>query len=160
MAGKAAVKRNWFIRLAGGIKTVNRVLEGKARDLAGVKGYVINLAACPDGRPVTAEFMIGACRRLFQTGKSSRMSRRDLQARPACHHRRDSIEAHLTIVFATPAVSGWIEEAAGWTTGKFVRTGTLPPDDRDRVGAHALTPQTFRPTTSKPSTSQQRSSAH
>jgi len=32
----------------------------------------------------------------------------DLQARPIYHHQRDSIEAHLTIVFAALAVSHWI----------------------------------------------------
>ena len=60
MAEKATVKRNRFIRLSEGIKTVNRVLEAKNRDLAGLKGYVTNLAACHDGTPVTAEFVIGA----------------------------------------------------------------------------------------------------
>jgi intracellular sulfur oxidation DsrE/DsrF family protein len=42
------VKRNRFIALDGAVKTVNRELEAKARDLAGLKGYVTNLAACPD----------------------------------------------------------------------------------------------------------------
>jgi hypothetical protein len=31
--------------------SVNRDLEAKARSLAGMKGYVTNLAACPDGTP-------------------------------------------------------------------------------------------------------------
>jgi hypothetical protein len=35
-------------------------LEVKARTLAGIKGYVTNLAACPDGTPVTADFVIGS----------------------------------------------------------------------------------------------------
>jgi hypothetical protein len=38
------------------VKSINRALEQKARDLAGLKGYVTNLAACPDGTPVTAIF--------------------------------------------------------------------------------------------------------
>jgi len=33
------------------------------------------------------------------------MSKSDLRARPVCHRKRDSIEAHLTIVFAALAVS-------------------------------------------------------
>jgi len=37
------------------------------------------------------------------------MSKHDLQARPVYHHKRESIEAHLTIVFAALAVSHWIE---------------------------------------------------
>jgi hypothetical protein len=50
------------------------------------------------------------------------MSKHDLQARPVYHHLRDSIEAHLTIVFAALAVSRWIEARTGWSIGKFVRT--------------------------------------
>jgi transposase len=52
------------------------------------------------------------------------MSKSDLQARPIYHRKRDSIEAHLTIVFAALAVSRWIEAEArtGWSIRKFVRT--------------------------------------
>jgi hypothetical protein len=50
VAGPVPVKRNRFIRLAGGTRTVNRELEAKARALAGLKGYVTNLAACPATR--------------------------------------------------------------------------------------------------------------
>jgi hypothetical protein len=66
VAGKTEVKRNRFIQLAGGTRSVNRALEAKARALAGVKGYITNLAACPDGTPVTAEFVISAYHQLFQ----------------------------------------------------------------------------------------------
>jgi hypothetical protein len=44
------------------------------------------------------------------------------QARPIYHRKRDSIEAHLTIVFAALAVSRWIEARTGWSISKFVRT--------------------------------------
>ena len=43
-------------------------------------------------------------------------------ARPVYHRKRDSIEAHLTIVFAALAVSHWIETTTGWSIKKFVRT--------------------------------------
>jgi hypothetical protein len=78
VAGKTPVKRNRFIQLSGGTKSVNRELEAKARALAGIKGYVTNLRACPDGTPVTAEFVIGAYHQLFEieTGK------------PRCCHSR------------------------------------------------------------------------
>jgi CheY-like chemotaxis protein len=55
VAGNAPVKRNRFIQLTGGTRSVNRDLEAKARTLAGLKGYITNLAACPGGTPVTAE---------------------------------------------------------------------------------------------------------
>ena len=71
---------------------------------------------------MTAEFVIDAYHRLFQIEKSFRMSKHDLQARPIYHHQRDSIEAHLTIVFAALAVSRWVEDRTGWSIKKFVRT--------------------------------------
>jgi len=66
VAGKTPVKRNRFVQLTGGTKTINRELEAKARTLAGLKGYITNLRACPDGTPVTAESVIGAYYQLFQ----------------------------------------------------------------------------------------------
>jgi hypothetical protein len=82
VAGKPAGRRSRLIRASGGIKTVNTVLEAKARDLAVLKGYVAKLAACPDGTPVTVESVVVVSYRLFQTEKSFRMSKHDLQARP------------------------------------------------------------------------------
>jgi hypothetical protein len=104
VAGLAPVKRNRFIALDGAAKSVNRELEAGAKTLAGIKEYVTNLAACPDGTPVTPEFVIGSYHRFFEIEKSFRIFKHDLQARPVYHHLRDSIEAHLTIVFAALAV--------------------------------------------------------
>ena len=89
---------------------------------SGLKRYITNLRACPHGTPVTPEFVIGACYRLVQMEKSFRMAKSDLQARPIYHRKRDSIEAHLTIVFAALAVSRWIERQTGWSIRKFVKT--------------------------------------
>jgi len=50
VAGKVPVKRNRFIQLSGGARSVNRELEAKARALAGLKGYVTNLRAAPTAR--------------------------------------------------------------------------------------------------------------
>ena len=139
VAGKAPVKRNRFIQLSGGTRSVNRDLEDKARALAGIKGYITNLAACPDGTPVTAEFVIGAYHQLFQIEKSFRMAKSDLQARPIYHHLRDSIEAHLTIVFAALAVSRWIERRTGWSIRKFVKTARRYREYQIQAGPHVIT---------------------
>jgi hypothetical protein len=139
VAGKAPIKRNRFIQLDGTAHTVNRELEAKARSLAGLKGYITNLAACPDGTPVTAEFVIGAYHRLFEIEKSFRMSKHDLQARPVYHRKRDSIEAHLTIVFAALAVSRWIEAQTGWSIKKFVRTARRHRTIEIQAGDHTIT---------------------
>jgi transposase len=118
---------------------VNRELEDKARALAGLKGHVTNLAACPDGAPVTGEFVIAAYRQLFQIEKSFRIAKSDLQARPIYHHLRDSIEAHLTIVFAALAVSRWIENQTGWSIRKFVKTARRYRTIEIQAGDHILT---------------------
>jgi hypothetical protein len=139
IAGQVPVKRNRFIQLSGGTTTINRELEAKARDLAGIKGYVTNLAACPDGTPVTAEFVIGAYHRLFQIEKAFRMSKSDLQARPVYHRKRDSIEAHLTTVFAALAISRWIENTTGWSIRKFVKTARRYRTIEIQAGPHVIT---------------------
>jgi hypothetical protein len=116
VAGQAAVKRNRFVQLSGATKSINRQLEAKARALAGLKGYVTNLEA------PTAEYVMGAYHQLWQIEKSFRMSKSDLRARPIYHHKRDSIEAHLTIVFTALAVSRWLECVTGWSINKLVKT--------------------------------------
>jgi Transposase DDE domain len=139
VAGKTPVKRNRFIQLSSGTTSVNRELEAKARAIAGLKGYVTNLRACPDGTPVTAEFVVGAYHQLFQIEKSFRMAKSDLQARPIYHHKRDPIEAHLTIVFAALAVSRWIEAQTGWSIRKFIRTARRYKTIEIQAGAHTIT---------------------
>jgi Transposase DDE domain len=139
VAGQVPVKRNRFIRLSGGTRTVNRELEAKARALAGLKGYVTNLRACPDGTPVTPEFVIGSYHQLFQIERSFRMAKSDLQARPVYHRTRDSIEAHLTIVLAALAVSRWIEARTGWSIRKFVKTARRYRTVEIQAGDHIIT---------------------
>jgi Transposase DDE domain len=139
VAGNAPVKRNRFIQLSGGTRAVNRELEAKARSLAGLKGYVTNLQACPDGAPVTAEFVIGSYHQLFQIEKSFRMAKSDLQARPIYHRKRDSIEAHLTVVFAALAISRWIEHQTGWSIRKFVKTARRYRTIQIQAGDHVIT---------------------
>ena len=116
VAGKIPVKRNRFITLTGAQKSVNRDLEAKAKALAGWKGYITNLAA---PRP---EYVIGAYHQLWQIEKSFRMSKSDLKARPIYHHLKDSIEAHLTIVFAALAVARWLEATTKVSLKTLVKT--------------------------------------
>jgi Transposase DDE domain len=139
VAGKTAVKRNRFIQLTGSTTSVNRALEAKARALAGLKGYVTNLTTCPDGTPVTAEFVIGAYHRLYLIEKAFRMSKHDLQARPIYHHKKESIKAHLAVVFAALAVSHWIETTTEWSIKKFVRTIRRYRTITIQAGNHTVT---------------------
>ena len=50
------------------------------------------------------------------------MSKSDLKARPIFHQKRDSIEAHLTIVFAALAIGKLIENRTGISIKRFVNT--------------------------------------
>jgi hypothetical protein len=122
-----------FVKLTNATKAVNRELEAKARALAGIKGYVANIA---DPKP---EQVIGAYQRLFQIEKSFRMAKSDLAARPIFHHTKDSIEAHLTIVFAALAVSRWIEDTTGWSIKKFVKTIRRYRTIQIQAGEHVIT---------------------
>jgi transposase len=134
------VKRNRFVRITGGTKKVNRELEVKARALAGIKGYVTNLDAEP-------AFVIDAYHRLFNIEKSFRMSKSDLAARPIYHHKRDSIDAHLTIVFAALAVSLWIEDTTDWSIKKFIRSVRRYRTIEVQAGVHTVTAADPHPTT-------------
>jgi hypothetical protein len=49
------------------------------------------------------------------------------------------IEAHLTIVFAAPAVRRWIEDRTGWSIRKFVKTARRYRTIQIQAGAHTIT---------------------
>jgi hypothetical protein len=83
--------------------------------------------------------VIGSYHRLFEIEKSFRMSKSDLQAWPVYHRKRDSIEAHLTIVFAALAVSRWIEAQTGWSIRKFVKTARRYRTIEIRAGRQTIT---------------------
>ncbi len=133
VAGKASVKRNRFVQLTGGDKSVSRELEAKARALAGLKGYVTNLPD-PD-----SEFVIGAYSQLWRIERSFRMSRHDLRARPIYHRKRDSIEAHLNVVFAALAVTDHVETMTGWSIKQFVRAARRYRTVQIRASSQVLT---------------------
>jgi transposase len=82
--------------------------------------------------------VIGSYSRLFEIEKSFRMSKSDLQARPVYHRKRDSIEAHLTVVFAALAVSRWIEAQTGWSIRKFVKTARRYRTIQIQAGKHVI----------------------
>ena len=141
MAGQAAVKRNRFVQLTGGTKSINRDLEAKARALAGLKGYVTNLEA------PTAEYVMGAYHQLWQIEKSFRMSKTDLRARPIYHHKRDSIEAHLTIVIAALAVARLVEQPPDGASPGSSRPCAATTPSPSKPATRPSPPPTPSPTT-------------
>jgi hypothetical protein len=55
------------------------------------------------------------------------------------HHKRESIEAHLSVVFAALAVGRYVEDRSGWSIKKFVRTARRYRTIAIRAGAQTLT---------------------
>ena len=118
--GSRPAKKDRFVRLGTGPDghAVDWDLVARARKLAGLKGYVTNLTVdAMDGAAV-----IAAYHDLWHVEASFRMAKTDLRARPIFHRLRDSIEAHLTIVFAALAISRHLQEQTGTSIKKIVRT--------------------------------------
>jgi hypothetical protein len=67
------------------------------------------------------------------------MSKHDLKARPIYHRKRESIDAHLSIVFAALAVTRFIEARTGWSIKRFVRTARRYRTILIRADQHTLT---------------------
>jgi hypothetical protein len=95
---------------------------------------------------VGAEFVINAYHQLWRIEKRFPMSKHDLQARPICHHKRESIDAHLTIVFAAlgSATTSSTKLAGASRNSSELRAATAPsalkPDGKSSL------PQTRYPT--------------
>jgi hypothetical protein len=70
--------------------------------------------------------------------KAFRISESDLQARPIYHRKGDSIEAHLTIVFAALAVTHRIETTTGWSIKKFIHTARSLPHHNHPGRSHTI----------------------
>jgi hypothetical protein len=64
---------------------------------------------------------------------------RSLQARPVYHRKRDTIEAHLTIVFAALAVSRRIERPTGWSYANSSRRPAAYRTVEIQAGPHIVT---------------------
>jgi len=116
--GTPPVKKDRFVRLDGADKGVDWDLVQRARDLAGLKGYVTNV----DAEVMEGAAVITAYHDLYQVERSFRMAKTDLAARPIFHHVKDSIEAHRTIVFAALAVARYLQTVTGVSTRKLVQT--------------------------------------
>jgi hypothetical protein len=113
---------NLFIALDGAVKSVNRELEAKARDLAGLKGYVTDLAACPDGTPVTADLVISSYHELWNIEELPHVQVGPVGPAGLPSQARLHRGSPQDRVFAALAVSRWTEARTGWSIRKFVKT--------------------------------------
>jgi hypothetical protein len=112
------LRRDRFVKVTGATKGVDWALVDRARQLAGLKGYVTNLPAnTMDGAAV-----IAAYHDLWHVEQSFRMTKSDRRARPVFHHQREAIEAHLSVVFAALAIARHLQDTTGVTIKKLVQT--------------------------------------
>lgn len=117
-AGSRPLKKDRFVTIADATKSVNWALVERARYLAGLKGYVTNI----DPDTMDGLHIVTAYHDLYEVERSFRMTESDLAARPIYHRIRDSIEAHLTVVFAALAVSREAQARTGVSIKKIVQT--------------------------------------
>ena len=115
--GRAPLKKARFLKVTDATTELDQVTIDRARQLAGLKGYVTNLPASRmDGAAV-----IAAYHDLWRVEQSFRMTKGDLRARPVFHHQREAIEAHLTVVFAALAIARHLQNATGTSIKKIVQ---------------------------------------
>jgi hypothetical protein len=117
ISGESPTKALKFLAARGAEKPLNQTTIDRARQLAGLKGYVTNV---PEDQ-LSGLAVIGAYHELYHVEESFRMSKHDLRARPVHHHTRRNIDAHVTIVFAALAASRHLQQATGLTINKLVK---------------------------------------
>lgn len=136
--GERPAKSARFVKVNGSDRHLDETALARAQSLIGLKGYVTNV-------PVTAmpaKEAIDKYHDLWKVEKSFRMSKSDLAARPIFHHQRQSIEAHLTIVFTALAVSHAIQSRTGLSIAQVVKQ--LRPLRSATIAINGTT-QTFPP---------------
>lgn len=97
------IRRSKYLSVTGTRYRLNTDLIQKAEILEGLKGYVTNAPTLSD------EEIIERYASLWKVEKAFRMSKTDLKARPIFHSLKESIEAHLLVVFVALVVSRYVE---------------------------------------------------
>src|SRR5690242_8538978 len=117
ISGAKSARTPRFVRIDGGARALDEKALARARKLAGLKGYVTNLpvTVMPPGE------VISRYHDLWHVEQSFRMSKTDLAARPMFVRTRDTIEAHLTIVFTALAVARETQNRTGLAIRNVIR---------------------------------------
>ncbi|WP_047692216.1 IS1634 family transposase [Kocuria sp. ZOR0020] len=116
--GDAAVKSTRFVKTTAAGRALDEASLERARGLVGLKGYVTNISATI----MPPAEVLSSYHDLWQVEQSFRMSKSDLQARPMFHRQRDSIEAHLTIVFTALAIARFMQNTTGLSLKRIITT--------------------------------------
>jgi hypothetical protein len=134
-SGASSMRHARFLKVTGATKEVDHKLVNRARQLAGLKGYVTNIGV----DTMSGAAVIAAYHDLWQIERSFRMAKTDLRARPVFHRQRDSIQAHLTIVFAALAISRHLQQQSGVSIKKLIRTLRPLRTVQIEIGGHTIT---------------------
>lgn len=81
----------------------------------GIKGYYTNLTL---DEKLTAGDIVARYKDLWHVEKAFRIAKTDLEARPIFHHKRESIEAHILVVFVSLCLAKSIELKTGYSIKK------------------------------------------
>lgn len=138
IAGEKAARTPRFVKTTGDARSLDEAALARARQLAGLKGYVTNLPV----HVMDPGEVIGSYHDLWHVEQSFRMSKSDLAARPMFHRTRDAIEAHLTIVFTALAVSRAVQARTGLAIRNVIKQ--LRPLRSATIAINGTT-QTFPP---------------
>jgi hypothetical protein len=139
VAGEKAARTPRFVKTSGDARSLDKAALARARQLAGLKGYVTNIHA----QVMPSSEVIGSYHDLWRVEQSFRMSKSDLQARPIFHRTRDAIEAHLTIVFTALALSRAVQARTGLAIANVIKQ--LRPLRSATIAINGAQ-QTFAPT--------------
>lgn len=107
--GKRPIKKDRFIQFTADKPGINQTRTDQAQIVIGLKGYVTDIPA----EKLDGPAVVAAYHDLFQVEKWFRIAKTDLRTRPIFHHKKDSIEAHLTIVFAALAIARNLQNRTG-----------------------------------------------
>ncbi len=116
--GEKAARSPRFVKTSNGTRSLDEASLVRARRLVGLKGYVTNISA----QAMDPGEVIASYHDLWHVEQSFRMSKTDLRARPMFHHKRESIQAHLTIVFTALAVARHLQQRTRISIKKLVAT--------------------------------------
>jgi transposase len=101
---KKVLKRTKFIKnVKETEQALNTDLVEKTKMLLGVKGYYTNLTNTDNTT------IINHYHSLWHVEKAFRIAKSDLEARPIFHHKKESIEVHILIVFISLCMAKSIE---------------------------------------------------
>lgn len=115
--GNPLVQKNRFLKeKTKTIYELNTRLIEKDELLDGIKGYYTNITTLP------TELIIARYKDLWHVEKAFRMAKSDLEARPMFHHKKESIQAHMIIVFVSLCIAKAIELRAKLSIAKVKKS--------------------------------------